>query len=87
MSAMHPRELALQRGARTYIGVACKHCGCRERYTANWDCTKCRRGRERAKKASVAPDRERERAEMRARLALVRAAATAKQRRAMGIEG
>ena len=90
MTTLHPRELALQRGHKTYTGVSCATCGGTLRHTNNWSCVECQRSKARAKPATRREpviDRDQERRDMRARLAVVRAAQSAKQRRAMGLPG
>lgn len=92
MSIMQPREQALQRGLKRYIGGLCKKCGGTERYTADCKCVGCKQGRERANKrtkAASVPElvkaRDQEQRDMKARLALRRAEQSARQRRAMGL--
>lgn len=84
------RAQAYQAGDVTFIGAPCKVCGCVERYTGNWSCVQCQRSRRTVKETTSRQppsDRERERQAMRARLAVVRAAQSARQRRAMGLPG
>lgn len=89
-SGMSARQIAHERGDLKFIGQPCKTCGCTERYTGNWSCVQCQRSRRTVKETTSRQppsDRERERQAMRARLALVRAQQSAKQRRAMGLPG
>lgn len=92
--AMGARRAAVEAGAVTYLGQPCPRDGTQERYTRSGSCVRCARARMTKAREDDAPRAlpadmalARDKRDQEQRLALVRAAQSAKQRRAMGLPG